>query len=78
MTTLTYTPLPFVEHFVLVREYDATCLLRIHGQRQRLVGSGYERIGGKWIRSGGRRVRCEPVPLVLVQPFALTQAQERK
>jgi hypothetical protein len=33
------TALPFVEHFVLVREYDQACLLYLHGEKMRIVSS---------------------------------------
>jgi hypothetical protein len=61
------TALPFVEHFVLVREYDQSCLLYLHGEPMKLVGTGYERLpfpphgAGIWNAS-----EFEAVPVVLV------------
>jgi hypothetical protein len=60
------TALPFVEHCVVVREYDRACLLYLHGDPMKLAGSGYERIHpgrsvGPWKES-----EFEAVPVVLV------------
>jgi hypothetical protein len=60
------TALPFVEHFVLVREYDQSCLLYLHGEPMKLVGTGYECLRPKRWAGGRNASEFEAVPVVLV------------
>jgi hypothetical protein len=62
---LTLTPLPFTEHYILIREYDCACLLYINGEPQRIIGRAS--IGGGVTRNGCTRVHLEAVPVLIVE-----------